>query len=138
MANVAWAQAHVKKLFTEWAGQPARFAYLPGLRPFECFQISIDPPRAGRVTVSARSVDTNDGSELERLWDEPIGVLALVLEEATEAVRVWANRSPANDSEPPTPAIAFPSSPAQQRHRNNKARQAYRLTGFEFGCGDRI
>lgn len=33
----AWASANVKRLFNEWAGKPARFAYLPGLRPLECF-----------------------------------------------------------------------------------------------------
>lgn len=94
----AWAQANVKKLFTEWAGEAARFAYLPGLRPLECFQISIDPPRAGRVTVLARSVDTDDETEFERLWEGATEDLALILVEATETIRVWVNRSPANGS----------------------------------------
>lgn len=65
----AWATATVKKLFTEWAGRPARFAYLPGLRPFECFQISIDQPLGGRIAVLARSVDTDDKSEFEQRWE---------------------------------------------------------------------
>jgi hypothetical protein len=64
----AWAQVTVEKLFTEWAGRPDRFAYLPGLRPFECFQIAIEPPLAGRITVFARSVDTDDGSEFKQRW----------------------------------------------------------------------
>ncbi len=55
----AWAKANVKKLYKERAGEPVkRFAYLTGLRPFECFQIVIRPPLAGRVIVSAHSVDT--------------------------------------------------------------------------------
>jgi hypothetical protein len=88
----AWARANVKKLFTEWAGEAARFAYLPGLRPLECFQISIDPPRSGRFTVSARSVDTDDGGEFERLWEGPVEDASVMLEDATEVVRTWANR----------------------------------------------
>jgi len=88
----AWAQATVKKLFTEWAGQPARFAYLPGLRPFECFQISIEPPFAGRVGVMARSIDTDDGGEFDQRWEGAADALSILLEEATATVQEWANR----------------------------------------------
>lgn len=92
----AWAAATVKKLFTEWAGQPARFAYLPGLRPFECFQISIDQPLSGRVAVLARSVDTDDACEFEQRWEGAIETLPAMLGEATDRVRTWVTRSPAN------------------------------------------
>jgi len=80
----ARAQTTVKKLFTEWAGEPdefrpsVRFIQRPLLRsgqqgsptcracaPFECFQISIGPPCAGRIIVVACSVDTDDESECE-------------------------------------------------------------------------
>lgn len=94
----AWAKANVKKLFDEAGGRPARFAYLPGLRPLECFQIWVQPPSAGRIVVSAASVDTDDDSEHHRTWEGPIDSLATMLEEATEAVRVWVNRPPANGS----------------------------------------
>ena len=94
----AWAQSTVKKLFTEWADQPARFAYLPGLRPFESFQISIDPPFAGRVAVSARSVDTDDGSKFNERWEGATDALAVLLEEATATVQKWVNRAAANGS----------------------------------------
>ncbi|WP_404710311.1 hypothetical protein [Sphingomonas sp. MMS24-J13] len=92
----AWALATVKKLFTERADQPARFAYLPGLRPFECFQISIDPPLAGRVAVSARSVDTDDESEFDERWEGPTDALPILLEKATATVQTWVNRPIAN------------------------------------------
>lgn len=92
----AWAQATVTKLITEWADRPARFAYLPGLRPFECFQISIDPPFAGRVIVSARSVDTDDESEFDECWEGATDALPVLLEEATATVQKWVNRPTAN------------------------------------------
>ena len=92
----AWAQATVKKLFTEWADQPARFAYLPGLRSFESFQISIDPPVAGRVVVVARSVDTDDESKFDQRWEDATDALPAILEEATATVQKWVSRPTAN------------------------------------------
>jgi hypothetical protein len=92
----AWANANVKKLFDRWAGKPARFAYLPGLRPLECFQIWVQPPSAGWIVVSAASVDTDDDSEHFRTWDGPVNDLAVMLDNATAAVREWANRPSAN------------------------------------------
>jgi hypothetical protein len=94
----AWADANVKKLFDEWAGKPARFAYLPGLRPLESFQIWVQPPFADRIAVSAAAVDTDDGSEHHQTWEGPVDSLATMLESATETVRRWANRPSANGS----------------------------------------
>lgn len=94
----AWAQTTVKKLFTEWADQPVRFAYMPGLRPFECFQILIEPPFAGRVVVVARSVDTDDESEFEEQWEGATDALSILLEKATASVREWAHRCTASDN----------------------------------------
>ena len=91
-----WAKTNVRKLFDEWAGEPARFAYLPGLRPRECFQISIQPPSNGRIVISAHSVDTDDNSEHHRTWEGPVDSLAVLLEEATDVVQVWVNRPSAN------------------------------------------
>jgi hypothetical protein len=94
----AWAKANVKKLFDEWAGKPARFAYLPGKRALECFQISIQLPSAGRIVVSAHSVDTDDDSEHHQSWEGPVDSLAAMLEKATDVVRIWVNRPSANGS----------------------------------------
>ncbi|MCZ4344269.1 ferredoxin [Sphingomonadaceae bacterium G21617-S1] len=87
-----YVKANGSTLFTEWAGEPARFFHLPGHPPFECFQVSINPPRAGRVAVFARSIDTNDGSELEESWEAPVQELSSLLVKATRAVQVWRNR----------------------------------------------
>lgn len=72
----AWAQVTVKKLFTEWADRPARFAYLPGLRQFECFQIWVQPPTDGRIAVSSASVDSMTvASTFERGRDRSVASL---------------------------------------------------------------
>ena len=92
----AWADANVKKLFDEWAGEPARFAYFPGLRPLECFQIWVQPPVADCITVSAASVDTDDNTEHHRTWEGPVDSLATMLDEATEVVRQWVGRPSTN------------------------------------------
>jgi hypothetical protein len=98
IATWANANANAKKRFDEWAGKPARFAYLPGLRPLECFQIWVQPPSAGRIVVSAASVDTDDDSEHHTTWDGPVGSLATMLNDATATVQEWANRPSANGS----------------------------------------
>jgi hypothetical protein len=94
----AWANANVKMLFDEWTGTPVRFAYLPGLRPPECFQIWVQPPYAGQIVVLATFVDTDDDSEHHRIWDGPVENLATMLNNATATVRNWANRCSANSS----------------------------------------
>ncbi|MBN8809602.1 MAG: hypothetical protein J0I47_15390 [Sphingomonas sp.] len=93
-----WAVTNVKKLFDKWAGKSARFAYSSGLRPFEYFQISINPPCEGHVVISARSIDTDDDTEFEREWEGATDKLAAMLNDATKTVMDWIKRSPANDS----------------------------------------
>lgn len=88
----AWVKANGLVLFTEWADQPARFAHVPGKPPFECFQISVDPPSADRVAVLARSIDTNDDAELEHSWEGPLPTLGTMLEAAMEMTTVWRER----------------------------------------------
>lgn len=88
----ACVKANGSTLFTDWAGAPARFFHLPGRPPFECFQISIDPPRSGSVVVLARSIDTNDESELEESWEAPVHELSSLLVQALQVVQAWRNR----------------------------------------------
>jgi hypothetical protein len=90
----ACVKARGATLFTEWAGEPARFFHIPGARPFECFQISIGQPSAGRMAVRARSIDTDDGSEFEERWEATAETLNRVLASATQSVDGWRDRLP--------------------------------------------
>lgn len=99
-----WVSALGSKLFTEWAGEPARFFYTPGDPPFEVFQISISPPLADRVQVFARAVDTNDDTEenLEGEWSGSTSELDGLIERAVTTIDRWKSR----DRKKP-----YPSSP---------------------------
>lgn len=90
-----WVVALGSKLFTEWAGEPARFFYTPGDAPFEVFQISIGPPEDGRVNVLARAVDTNDDAEdeMDRTWEGPVGELDQMLGTAVATIENWKART---------------------------------------------
>jgi hypothetical protein len=78
----------------EWADAPARFFYLPGDPPFECFQVSVDAPENGRVSVYARAVDTNDDTEnaMGRAWTGPVAELEVMLGAAIATVGAWKVR----------------------------------------------
>lgn len=89
----AWVNAAGSTLYTEWAGKPARFFHVPGAPPFECFQVSVGSPSAGRVAVLARSIDTNDDAELERAWEGPVGELDAMLADAMATVETWRARA---------------------------------------------
>jgi len=93
----ASVKANGSTLFTEWAGEPARFLHLPGHPPYQCFQISVDPPRAGYVAVLARSIDTNDGDELQERWKAPVGELDDLLAKAVQTVQAWRDRLQRSD-----------------------------------------
>lgn len=88
----AWVKATGSTLFNEWAGRPARFFHVPGTPPFDCFQVSIDPPSGSRVAVSARSIDTNDDAEMEQVWEGSVGELDAMLAAAMTAIETWKQR----------------------------------------------
>lgn len=90
----SWVEATGSKLFTKWAGEPARFFHIPGKPPHECFQISIDRPSANEVTVFASAIDTNDDSEsdLGKSWRGSLFELNAMLSEAVETVEAWKAR----------------------------------------------
>lgn len=79
-------------LFREWAGQPARFFHVPGDPPFECFQVSISPPSAGRLTVLAASIDTNDDAELELATEGRVEDLDEMIADALATINRWKQR----------------------------------------------
>lgn len=90
----AWVKATGSTLFTEWAGQAARFFHIPGVPPFECFQISIELPSADGVSVRARAIDTNDDCEmeLEKTWHGSVAELDVMLSTAVATIETWKGR----------------------------------------------
>ena len=100
----AWVKATDSTLFTEWAGQPARFFYVPGTPPFECFQVSVQAPENGQTSVTARAIDTNDDAEeeLDQTWEGPIGDLDGMLKAALAAIEAWKVRERVRP-DPPSP-----------------------------------
>lgn len=92
-----WIRATGSVLFTEWAGEPARFFYVPGDGPFESFQVSISPPGSdGTVTVWARSIDTIDEQELEQSWSGAAAGLDDLLSQAMAVIEQWKRRPKAS------------------------------------------
>jgi hypothetical protein len=91
---VSWVNKVGSSLFEEWAGEPSRFFHMPGLPPFECFQVSIAPPNNGAVEVVARAIDTNDDTEgdLERRWSGQIHELDAMIADAVTAIEGWKSR----------------------------------------------
>ena len=81
-------------VFKEWANAPARFFYVGGSAPWDCFQIVIDPPAAGAIAVTARSVDTNDGQEFEQTWRGEIAEFDGLLNSAVASIETWKSRAP--------------------------------------------
>ena len=76
-----WVKSCGSTLFTEWAGEPARYFHMPGAAPFAYFQISVSPPAKGIIGVVARAIDANDDTDmkLEKTWDGPVAELNTML-----------------------------------------------------------
>lgn len=94
----AWVKATGSTLFTDWAGQPARFFHVPGKPPFECFQIVVFPPSQGNVAVQASSIDTNDDAEMMELWEGPVSTLDDMMATAVATVEKWKDREQGQDA----------------------------------------
>jgi hypothetical protein len=77
----------------EWAEAPARFFYIGGLAPFDCFQISVEPPADDAVVVTARSVDTNYDQEFEQTWRGEVAEFDSFLTSAVALVETWKSRA---------------------------------------------
>jgi len=65
----AWVKRHGLTLSTEFGGQPRRFSYVAG-GAHECFQVSVEPPEDGYITVNARDVETVDNAEFH--WQRQV------------------------------------------------------------------
>ncbi|MGH7026866.1 hypothetical protein [Brevundimonas sp.] len=81
-------------VFKEWADAPARFFYIGGSAPWDCFQISIDAPVVGAIAVTARSVDTNDDQEFEQTLRGGIAEFDSLLNSAVALIETWKSRAP--------------------------------------------
>ena len=92
------------EIFTEWAGEPARFFHLSGDPPFDHFQISIAVPKAGRTKVTACAIDTNDNTEEEmnQTWEGPTEDIDSLLRVAMTTVEGWKARKRISPN-PPSP-----------------------------------
>lgn len=86
-----WATRRGLTLSTEFGGRPRRFCYVSG-GGAECFQVSIEPPEDGLITVNAWDVETKDDAEFHRAWQVPVCDLRPTLEEAVEQIARWARR----------------------------------------------
>ena len=71
-----------------------RWFHVPGVPPFECFQIIVWPPSNGMIMVQAAAIDTNDDTEREMIegWEGPVIKLASMLDNALATVEGWKAR----------------------------------------------
>jgi hypothetical protein len=99
-----WVEAIGSPLTTEWADEPARFFYIGGDPPFECFQIYISPPKDGRIAIYAHAVDTNDDTEdeLNNSWEGKVGELDSMISAAVANIELWKARI-RKKPDPPSP-----------------------------------
>jgi len=100
----ACVAAHSSQLFTEWASKPARYFHIPGDPPFECFQVSVEPPSPCKVAVFVRAIDTNDDTEneLERRLEGSVKDLSRILDDAIHTINGWKLRQRMKP-DPPSP-----------------------------------
>jgi hypothetical protein len=99
-----WVATVGSTLSRKWADKPARFFYMGGDAPFECFQISVGPPSEGQVSVNAHAVDTNDDTEeeLTAYWVGRVADVDAMLAKAVETVESWKRRD-RKRPDPPSP-----------------------------------
>lgn len=87
----AWAENHGLAVCTEFGGAPRRFCYVSG-GEHECFQVSIELPADGNVTVNAWEVETADDAELSQQWQVPVSDLSAALDAALTKIAEWGAR----------------------------------------------
>jgi hypothetical protein len=87
----AWAVRHGLTLNTEFGSQPRRFCYVSAGKA-ECFQVSIEPPKNGIITVNAWDVETHHDAEFHRAWQAQTSLLEPTLDAALKQIADWAAR----------------------------------------------
>lgn len=92
---VAWAKRRGLTLSTEFGGGARRFCYVT-VGKHECFQVSIEPPESGSVTVNACGVETQDDAEFHEQWQVALQDLDLALEAALRQIADWGQRASAS------------------------------------------
>ena len=99
----SWVGRNGLTLWREWQGE-ARFWYTS--RGAECFQVSVNHPADGLVTVHATSIETDDDAELSGEWNVELNELERALAAATNLIDLWASRartSPRSSRKPTGP-----------------------------------
>jgi hypothetical protein len=85
----SWIEKHNLKHF-DW-GPESRCVYLSSDRG-ECFQIWVDPPASGHVSIHAADVETAGDEEFRHDWRAAVNELEGALDDAVLHVRRWMNR----------------------------------------------
>lgn len=91
-----WSNEHGLVLHREWAGKPARFAYISsdcGNGADECYQVSVTI-RPECIAVSAGSVEVWDREDVERSWETDLDGLAATLKAARLQILKWMRGKP--------------------------------------------
>ncbi|HEX4862140.1 MAG TPA: hypothetical protein VFV07_12950 [Rhizomicrobium sp.] len=83
-----WSQKHSLRLFTSFAGRDARFAYVSSVAG-ECFQIWVEPPKDGAITIGAACVEGSEDNGLDSTWTVAGAELDAALEQAFQTVTDW-------------------------------------------------
>ena len=84
-----WVARNSLTLCRDWEGE-ARFWYTS--RGNECFQVAVDRPANGSVTVHAWGVETDDDAELHGEWSVALTSLEQALIAATDLIDLWSKR----------------------------------------------
>ena len=87
-----WTNRHSFRLFMEQVGREIRCVYLSSIAG-NVFQIWIEEPTGGRVTVYAGCVEGPKEDDLPCNWSVGINDLGAVLEEALRVVLDWMQPS---------------------------------------------
>jgi hypothetical protein len=90
---LSWVEKHGFTLFDRMEGGASslRCVYLSSQKG-ECFQIWIDEPASGRVSLHAADVETLNDEELRQDWSVPVQELPSALDAAVAHVRHWMDR----------------------------------------------